>query len=68
VTGTGTIEVAAIQCIDVQADLEPDLFALVTSVYLEDKPLFFLQARLVLSNVQFKHVPLLDLILSLVEN
>ena len=41
--GTGSVEVAAVQCVEAQADLEPDLFALVTSVYLEDKPIFFLQ-------------------------
>ena len=41
--GTGNNEVAAVVCVDKQADLAPDLYALMSSVYLEDKHLFFLQ-------------------------
>ena len=41
--GSGSNEVAAVICVDKQADLAPDLYALMSSVYLEDKHLFFLQ-------------------------
>ena len=34
---------AAVICVDVQADLTVDLYALMSSVYLEDKPIYFLQ-------------------------
>ena len=42
------MEVAAVVCVDVQADLAPDLYALMSSVYLEDKHLFYLQVQIVL--------------------
>ena len=42
------MEVAAVVCVDVQADLAPDLYALMSSVYLEDKHLFYLQVQTVL--------------------
>ena len=42
-TGTGTEEVAAVICVEVQADLALDMYSLMSSVYLEDKHLFFLQ-------------------------
>ena len=45
--GTGNSEVAAVVCVDKQADLAPDLYALMSSVYLEDKHLFFLQVSFV---------------------
>ena len=35
--------VAGLTCTDSQADLEPDLYQLMTSAYLEDKQLFLLQ-------------------------
>ena len=41
--GSGTKEVAAVICVDVQADLAVDTYALMSSVYLEDKYLYFLQ-------------------------
>ena len=41
--GSGYLEVAAVSCVDTQADLAPDLYALMSSVYLEDKHLFYLQ-------------------------
>merc|ERR1711884_175336 len=44
--GTGNSEVAAVVCVDKQADLAPDLYALMSSVYLEDKHLFFLQCAM----------------------
>ena len=34
---------AGLTCTDSQADLEPDLYQLMTSAYLEDKQLFLLQ-------------------------
>ena len=39
---------AAVICVDKQADLAPDLYALMSSVYLEDKHLFFLQVSILL--------------------
>lgn len=44
--GTGNNEVAAVVCVEKQADLAPDLYALMSSVYLEDKHLFYLQVKL----------------------
>ncbi len=41
--GSGGHEVAGVVCVEEQADLKPDLYALMSSVYLEDKHLFFLQ-------------------------
>ena len=39
---------AAVICVDVQADLTVDLYALMSSVYLEDKPIYFLQVRILI--------------------
>merc|ERR1712142_792330 len=39
-------DIAAVSCTDTQADLEPDLYQLMTSAYLEDKPLFLLQCAM----------------------
>ena len=44
--GQGTTDIAALVCTDKQADLEPDIYQLVTSAYLEDKPLFTLQCAM----------------------
>ena len=44
--GSGSKEVAAVICVDVQADLAVDTYALMTSVYLEDKYLYFLQVSI----------------------
>ena len=44
--GEGEHDIAAVVCTDTQADLEPDLYQLVTSAYLEDKPLFTLQCAM----------------------
>ncbi len=41
--GGGDRDVAAVVCVDVQADLEPNTYELMTSAHLEDKQLFFLQ-------------------------
>lgn len=41
--GTGTREMAAVVCVEFQADLALDLYALMSSVYLDDKHLFYLQ-------------------------
>ena len=41
--GSGNEEVASVVCIEKQADLVPDLYTLMATVYLEDKHLFFLQ-------------------------
>ena len=41
--GSGNEEVAAVICVPSQADLVPDLYTLMATVYLEDKHLFFLQ-------------------------
>ena len=41
--GSGTLDVAAVVCVDEQADLEPDVYDLMSSAHLEDKQLFFLQ-------------------------
>ena len=46
--GSGGLEVAAAICVDVQADLTVDLYALMSSVYLEDKPIYFLQVRILI--------------------
>ena len=46
---TGGVEVAAVVCTEIQADLEPDIYALMSSTHLEDKPLFLLQVRLLSS-------------------
>ena len=39
---------AAVICVGVQADLTVDLYALMSSVYLEDKPIYFLQVRILI--------------------
>ena len=39
-------DVAGVVCVDVQADLQPDLMELMQSAYLEDKPLFLLQCAM----------------------
>ena len=44
--GSGGREVAAVICVDVQADLTVDQYALMSSVYLEDKPIYFLQVSI----------------------
>jgi len=44
--GEGMHDIAAVVCTDTQADLEPDLYQLMTSAYLEDKPLFLLQCAM----------------------
>jgi len=44
--GEGMHDIAAVSCTDTQADLEPDLYQLMTSAYLEDKPLFLLQCAM----------------------
>ena len=44
--GEGQHDIAAVVCTDLQADLEPDLYQLVTSAYLEDKPLYLLQCAM----------------------
>ena len=41
--GSGGVSVAAVVCVEEQADLVPDLYALMSTTYLEDKHLFFLQ-------------------------
>lgn len=41
--GSGSEEVASVVCIGNQADLVPDLYTIMSTVYLEDKHLFFLQ-------------------------
>ena len=43
--GSGLTEVAAVVCVQEQSDLELDIYALMSSVYLEDKHLFFLQVN-----------------------
>jgi len=44
--GEGQHDIAAVVCTDQQADLEPDLYQLVTSAYLEDRPLYLLQCAM----------------------
>ena len=44
--GEGNTDIAAVVCTDKQADLEPDIYQLVTSAYLEDKPLALLQCAM----------------------
>ena len=44
--GEGLNDLAGVVCTDTQADLEPDLYQLMTSAYLEDKPLFLLQCAM----------------------
>ena len=44
--GSGSLDVAAVVCVDEQADLEPDIYDLMSSAHLEDKQLFFLQVKL----------------------
>ena len=44
--GTGPRDLAAVVCTARLADLQPDLYQLVTSAYLEDKPLFTLQCAM----------------------
>ena len=44
--GSGSLDVAAVVCVDEQADLEPDIYDLMSSAHLEDKQLFFLQVAL----------------------
>ena len=39
-------ELAGVVCVDVQADLQPDMMQLMQSAYLEDKPLFLLQCAM----------------------
>ena len=41
--GSGLTSVASVVCVDEQADLTPDLYAIMSTTYLEDKHLFFLQ-------------------------
>ena len=41
--GSGSLDVAAVVCVEEQADLEPDIYDLMSSAHLEDKQLFFLQ-------------------------
>ena len=43
--GSGIEEVAGVVCVDEQADLEPDIYELMSSAHLEDKQLFFLSVR-----------------------
>lgn len=43
--GSGSLDVAAVVCVDEQADLEPDIYDLMSSAHLEDKQLFFLQVE-----------------------
>ena len=47
--GSGSLDVAAVVCVDEQADLEPDIYDLMSSAHLEDKQLFFLQVVQLLS-------------------
>ena len=44
--GEGNTDIAAVVCTDKQADLEPDIYQLVTSAYLEDRPLVLLQCAM----------------------
>ena len=44
--GEGRDDIAGVLCTDTMADLEPDLYQLMTSAYLEDKPLFLLQCAM----------------------
>ena len=44
--GEGRNDIAGVLCTDTMADLEPDLYQLMTSAYLEDKPLFLLQCAM----------------------
>lgn len=44
--GSGSRDVAAVVCVREQADLQPDLYEIMSSVYLEDKHLFFLQCAM----------------------
>ena len=44
--GTGNHEVAAVICVETQADLAVDLYSLMASVYLEDKYMYFLQVSI----------------------
>jgi len=44
--GEGDTDIAAVVCTDKQADLEPDIYQLVTSAYLEDRPLVLLQCAM----------------------
>ena len=44
--GQGYTDIAAVSCTHHQADLEPDLYHLMTSAYLEDKPLALLQCAM----------------------
>ena len=44
--GEGSHALAGVVCTDRQADLQPDLYQLITSAYLEDKPLFLLQCAM----------------------
>jgi hypothetical protein len=46
--GDGSRDVAAVVCVEEQADLEPDIYELQTSAHLEDKQLFFLSVYRVL--------------------
>ena len=41
--GDGARDVAAVVCVEEQADLEPDLYELMSSAHLEDKQLFYMQ-------------------------
>ena len=44
--GQGYRDIAAVVCTPQQADLQPDLYQLMTSAYLEDKPLALLQCAM----------------------
>ena len=46
--GSGGLEVAAVICVELQADLTVDQYALMSSVYLEDKPIYFLQVSILI--------------------
>ena len=48
--GSGGVSVAAVVCVEEQADLVPDLYAIMSTTYLEDKHLFFLQVFYKLQN------------------
>ena len=50
--GSGQKSVAAVVCVEEQADLVPDLYALMSTTYLEDKHLFFLQVRFHINQIK----------------
>ena len=45
-SGEGQFDIASVVCTDTQADLQPDMWQLMRSAYLEDKPLFLLQCAM----------------------